>query len=224
MIKALPLPTLSMALLLALAVAPPARADVVGDPAAGLAKSSMCMGCHGIINYQASFPQVFKVPKLAGQNAKYLVAALNEYKKGDRKFPTMRAQAGSLSDQDIADLAAFFEAQGKSSLKPVADTTAAAPPADVAALVSKGACTSCHGANFNKPIDAGYPKLAGQHDDYLYAALTAYATTGNPQVGRNNAIMQAQIKQFNHQELKALADYIGSLPGDVRTVPESRFR
>ncbi|MDP1534212.1 MAG: cytochrome c4, partial [Rubrivivax sp.] len=73
-------------------------------------------------------------------------------------------------------------------------------------------------------IDASYPKVAGQHRDYLYVALTAYATEGNPQVGRGNAIMAAQVKQFKRSELKALADYMGSLPGDLQVVPQSRLR
>ena len=215
MIKALPL------LFALAAVVPSVQAQ---DAGAGQKKSAMCFGCHGIIGYQASFPQVHKVPKIAGQNAKYIVAALGEYKKGDRKHPTMDAVAGSLSDQDIADLAAFYEAQGAVGGKPQVPVTPPAPPADVAPLIAKGACNSCHGPNFNKPIDGSYPKLAGQYGDYLYVALRAYATEGNPQVGRGNAIMGAQVKQFKPAELKAIAEYLSTLPGDVRTVPESRFR
>ena len=101
--------------------------------------------------------------------------------------------------------------------------TAEAPPAEVAALITKGACASCHGANFNKPIDPSYPKLAGQYADYLYVALKAYKFEGNPQVGRANAIMGAQAKQFNNAELKAIAQYLGSLPGELKTVKESPF-
>jgi len=85
-----------------------------GDAAAGQKKADMCIGCHGIAGYQASFPEVYKVPKIAGQNAKYIVAALNGYKKGERKHPSMRGIAGSLSEQDMADLAAYFEQLGKS--------------------------------------------------------------------------------------------------------------
>lgn len=218
MIKALPL---LLALAGSLFVATAARAQ---DAAAGYKKADMCIGCHGIPGYQASFPQVHKVPKIAGQNGKYIVAALNAYKKGDRKHPTMRAIAASLTDKDIADLAAFYETEGASSFKPVADGPAAAPSAEVAALLTKGACASCHGANFNKPIDGAYPKLAGQHADYLFLTLKSYGTEGNPQVGRANAIMGGQVKQFKNAELKAIADYLASLPGDVRTVPESRFR
>ncbi len=68
----------------------------------------MCIGCHGIPGYKASFPELYHVPMIAGQNAKYIETALNEYKKGARSHPTMDAVAGSLSDQDIADLAAYY--------------------------------------------------------------------------------------------------------------------
>lgn len=211
-------------ILLLLALAGSLSAAQAQDAGEGYKKADMCIGCHGIPGYQASFPQVHKVPKIAGQGGKYIVAALTAYKKGERKHPTMRAIAASLTDKDMADLAAFYETEGASSFKPVADAPAPAAPADVTALLAKGACASCHGPNFNKPIDGAYPKLAGQHADYLYVALTAYGTEGNPQVGRGNAIMGAQVKQFSHAELKAIAAYLSQLPGDVRTVPESRFR
>ncbi|MBK7061016.1 MAG: cytochrome c4 [Rubrivivax sp.] len=195
------------------------------DATAGRNKAAMCIGCHGIPGYQASFPEVHKVPMISGQSAKYIIAALTEYKKGDRKHPTMRAAATSLSDQDMADLGAFYEKNLKASMiKTVADTPAVAPSAQVEALLTKGACTSCHGANFSKPIDPSYPKLAGQYADYLYVALKSYQIEGNPQVGRGNAIMAGQAKQFTHAELKALAGYIASLPGELQTVRENPFR
>ena len=194
------------------------------DAVAGEKRAAMCIGCHGIVGYQASFPEIHKVPMIAGQGAKYIVSALTAYKKGERKHPTMRGIAWSLGDTDMADLAAYYEKQNASMVKPVADTPAAAPSAEVAALLTKGACTSCHGANFSKPIDPSYPKLAGQHSDYLAVALHAYSVQGNPQVGRGNAIMAGQVKQFSRSELKALARYIGSLPGELSTVPQARFR
>ena len=194
------------------------------DAAAGEKKAAMCIGCHGIQGYQASFPEIHMVPMISGQGAKYLVSALQAYKKGERKHPTMRGIAATLSDADMADLAAYYEKHGASLVKPVADTPAVAPSAEVGALLTKGACASCHGANFSKPIDPGYPKLAGQHADYLSVALRAYATTGNPKVGRGNAIMAGQVKQFKTDELKAMAAYIGSLPGELATVPQSKFK
>ena len=214
MIKALPL-------LLALAAAAPST--WAQDLKAGEKKAAMCIGCHGIAGYQASFPEVYKVPMISGQNAKYIVASLNAYKKGERKHPTMRGISGSLSDQDMADLGAYYEQHGRSSVVPVSSTKVA-PSAEVAALLTKGACASCHGADFNKPIDGAYPKLAGQHADFLLVSLKAYKTEGNPQVGRANAIMVGQVKQYKPAELKAIAQYLGSLPGDLQTVPQSRFR
>ena len=189
---------------------------------AGQKKADMCIGCHGIPGYRGSFPEIYQVPMLAGQNAKYIVAALTEYKKGDRKHPTMRAIAASLSDQDMADLAAFYSTETK--VEPVPATLAGAVPADVAELLKKGNCASCHGANLSTPIDPSYPKLAGQHADYLYYALLAYQTDGNPRIGRNNPIMMGMARPFTHAEVKQIADYIGSLPSQLGTVPQSRWR
>jgi cytochrome c553 len=209
--------------LLALTFGPVALAqDKAGDAAAGAKKNAMCIGCHGIPGYQASFPEIYKVPMISGQNAKFIVSALNAYKKGERKHPTMRGIAESLNDQDMADLAAFYEQQGGPRAELPAELPAA--NAQVAALLQKGACASCHGANLSKPIDASYPKLAGQHADYLYNALKAYQIEGNPNVGRGNAIMAAQVKPYSHAELKALAAYIASLPTDLKTVSQSKFK
>ncbi|HEX2011581.1 MAG TPA: c-type cytochrome [Roseateles sp.] len=191
------------------------------DVAAGQKKVAMCIGCHGIPGYQSSFPEVHKVPMISGQNAKYIASALNAYAKGERKHPTMRGIALSLSEQDIADVSAYYEQHGKAAPAPESVPQA---PADVAALLTKGACISCHGANFSKPIDGAYPKIAGQHADYLYVALKSYQTEGNPVVGRGNAIMAGQVKQFSHAELKAMAKFLGGLPGELRTVPQSRLR
>jgi cytochrome c553 len=86
-------------------------ADVVGDAKAAQAKVAMCIGCHAIPGYKATFPEVFQVPMLGNQSAKYLENALNAYKKGERKHPTMRDIAKGLSDQDIADVAAYYAQQ-----------------------------------------------------------------------------------------------------------------
>ncbi len=88
-----------------------AAADVVGNAKAAENKVAMCIGCHGIAGYKASFPEVYYVPMLGGQSAKYLESALHAYKKGDRKNPSMRGIAGGLSDQDIADVAAYYAQQ-----------------------------------------------------------------------------------------------------------------
>jgi cytochrome c553 len=209
--------------------AAPATAPAAAKPAAPMdpkrmeAKTAICYGCHNILDYQTNFPEVYKVPKIAGQNAKYLAAALTAYKNGDRKHPTMRSVAGSLSDQDIQDIANYYANLGKDQIKPIADKPNREPDAQVAALLQKANCQSCHGSNFSKPIDPSYPKLAGQHWDYIYAALKAYKTSDSPAFGRNNGIMGAMAKQFSNDELKAIAHYVGSLDGEVATIPESRF-
>ncbi|HSV48298.1 MAG TPA: c-type cytochrome [Ramlibacter sp.] len=188
------------------------------------AKVAMCIGCHGIKGYQASFPEVYKVPMISGQSAKYIVTALTAYKNGDRKHPTMRGIADSLSEQDMNDVAAFYESHGKESGKTVPDKQSREPDAKVAALLQKANCVSCHGANFAKPIDPSYPKIAGQHADYMFVALKAYKTENNPTVGRSNGVMGAIAKQFSNAELKALSGYIASLEGDLTVKPESKFR
>ena len=88
-----------------------AAAEVAGNADAAKNKVAMCIGCHGIPGYKATFPEVYQVPMLGGQSAKYIESALNVYKKGDRKNPSMRGIAAGLSDQDIADVAAYYAQQ-----------------------------------------------------------------------------------------------------------------
>lgn len=79
-----------------------------GDPVKGAQKVSMCQGCHGIVGWRTAFPEVYRVPKIAGQHAPYIVAALKEYQSGSRGHPSMKAIAATLSDADMADLAAYY--------------------------------------------------------------------------------------------------------------------
>ena len=95
-----------------------AQADEVkGSAAAANSKVWLCVGCHSIPEYRADYPLVYKVPMIGGQNAAYIASALTAYKKGERKHPTMRAIAGSLSEQDMADLGEYYAAQTASSPK-----------------------------------------------------------------------------------------------------------
>lgn len=196
-------------------------AQVAGDVKAGETKAAMCIGCHGIPGYQNSFPEIHKVPKISGQTEKYLAAALVAYQKGDRKHPSMRGIAGSLTEQDIADLAAFYAGHAGNIKAP---ETPRAPSASTAALLEKGACASCHGANYSSPIDPSYPKIAGQYADYLYVALKSYKVQNNQIIGRNNAIMGGIVQQFTLRELREMANYIASIEGEMATRPQSRFR
>jgi cytochrome c553 len=173
--------------------------------------------------YQATFPEVYKVPKISGQGAKYIASSLAAYKKGDRKHPTMRGIADSLSDRDMADVAAYYEQSGQTGAAAAAKASRE-PSVQVAELLKKGACVSCHGENFAKPIDPSYPKIAGQYGDYLYATLKAYKNDTHHTWGRANGVMGGVAKQFSNNELKALATYVASLDGDLKTVPQPRFR
>jgi cytochrome c553 len=102
---------LAAALLATSAIAQTPPAPLVGNAEAAHDKIAMCVGCHGIADYKASFPIVFRVPMLGGQNPAYIVNALHEYQKGERKHPTMHGIAASLSDQDMADIAAYYSEQ-----------------------------------------------------------------------------------------------------------------
>lgn len=198
--------------------------DIKGDAKAGQTKNAMCIGCHGIKGYQSSFPEVYKVPMISGQNAAYISSALHAYKKGDRKHPTMRSIADTLTDQDIADLSAYYSAHGVVAGAELPAKPAKEPSVEVQALLNKANCAACHGANFNKPIDPTYPKIAGQHADYLFVALKAYKTDNNAKVGRAHPIMGGMAKQYTNVELKAMANYLSSVQGELKVVPESRFR
>jgi cytochrome c553 len=197
--------------------------ELKGDAKAGERKIAMCIGCHGIPGYQASFPEVYRVPAISGQNAKFIASSLVAYQKGERKHPSMRAIAESLSEQDIADISAFYEGHGKSAA-PATTKTAPAPSAKVAELLNKGGCVACHGADFNKPVDPSYPKVGGQPADYLFVALKSYKVEGQATWGRANGIMGGIAKQFSNAELKELAGYISSMPAEVKTIPQSKFR
>lgn len=222
-------PILTLLALAGIGLGAQAQTAVAGDAARGAARVAMCIGCHGIVGYRASFPEVYQVPKIAGQSAGYIAAALEAYRRGERRHPTMRAVAASLSAQDMADLGAYYEQLGPPPAPAPEQPALAMPPALKDRLQ---ACTACHGSNFSKPID-GYPRLAGQHADYLLAALRAYTVDGNPSVGRGNPVMRSQVLQdnggktvpaFTPAELQQVAAYIAALPGELRTVPQARTR
>ena len=109
------MPIRTVLVVAAIALAAPALAQqaapqstLTGDAKEAHKKIAMCEGCHGIPGYRTAYPEVYHVPKLGGQSAVYLSNALNAYKAGQRKHPSMRGIAASLSDKDIADLAAYY--------------------------------------------------------------------------------------------------------------------
>lgn len=199
------------------------QAQEAGDAKAGESKIALCIGCHGIKGYQASFPEVYKVPMISGQSAAYIVSALTAYQKGERKHPTMRSIASALSAKDMADIAAYYEVHGKDPAATLPEK-ATEPTGKAAELVTKGACNSCHGANYSKPLAPGYPKIAGQHKDYLFMALKSYKSENQATWGRSNGVMGGVAKQFSLAELKEIAAYISQQQGELKTVPQSKFR
>ena len=212
------------ALLVACVTAVSAHAQQLGgDAKAGGTKIAMCTGCHGISGYQASFPEVYRVPKISGQSLGYIRAALAAYQSGARKHPAMRGVVDNLSEQDIADIAAFYEASGKGAPPGLpAKMPAKGSPAE--ALIKKAACASCHGENLSQPVDPSYPRIAGQYADYLFVALKSYKSEGFSTWGRANPVMGAVAKQFSNAELKELAEYVGALPGELQTPGHSGFK
>lgn len=190
----------------ALTLSLPHSARAAGDPAAGEKKFYTCYGCHGIENYKNAYPD-YSVPKLRHQSAEYIVAALQEYRAGERPHPTMHAQAWSLSDQDIADIAAYL--QGPEPVKPSGAAVGTAPK-------QATACAACHGASglgVDAPLTPKPPVLAGQHEDYLEQALFAYRNGR-----RQNVVMNGMAKLLTTDEdVKTAAAYFASQPSPLET-------
>lgn len=182
----------------AILLAPPG-AQAAGDAARGKKLAYTCLGCHGIENYRNAYPN-YNVPKVGGQSAAYLVAALNEYRNKSRAHPTMQGHAGAIADQDMQDIAAYFQG---------VDRAPAAAPVGTAPAVA-ATCAACHGPT-GVGIGPDYPTIAGQHRDYLEHALNDYRTGK-----RKNVIMQPFAQQLSPEDIKALAAYFSAQQG-VRT-------
>lgn len=191
----------TMLLLLAATCGAQAHAD--GDATRGKALSYTCMGCHGIEDYKNVYP-TYSVPELRGQHASYIVAALKEYKAGERSHGTMHEQAASLSDQDMQDIAAFLAG---SELKPTT-VLVGTPPTKVTQL-----CVACHGTS-GVGVMGDYPTLAGQHADYLARALEEYKHGD-----RKNPVMPTFMASINDEEIQEIARYYSEQRPALVTVP-----
>jgi cytochrome c553 len=174
-----------------------------GDPVHGKAISYTCLGCHGVEGYRNAYPN-YSVPKLVGQHPEYIIAALQEYKGDQRSHVTMHSQASTLSDQDMADIAAYFAG---TTLQPGA-VPAGAPPAPAAVAV----CSACHGATGISVVPM-YPNLAGQHADYLKREISEYKDGG-----RKNAIMSGMAATIKDADVDALADYFSKMQPALSTL------
>jgi cytochrome c553 len=166
-------------------------AQTPGDPAKGKDLANTCLGCHGVPNYKNAYPN-FSVPKLEGQHPEYIVLALQAYRSGERSHLTMHSQASSLSDEDMANIAAYFSGEVVSK-----DNNPSEGKAPAAATV----CVACHGEN-GVGITGQYPTLSGQHADYLEHAIRDYRKGG-----RKNAIMGTFAQQIKEEDIRVLAQY-----------------
>jgi cytochrome c553 len=192
--------TLRLSLIISvIAITSPAFAG--GDAAQGKILADTCKGCHAVDSYTNVYP-TYHVPRIAGQNADYLVSALKLYRDGNRDHPTMTAQAASFADQDIQDIAAYLAAAGTEP-DPAAAPKGEAP---TAALV----CAACHGSAGVSTIPSN-PNLAGQHLDYLQQAIAQYKSGGRK--GPNAIAMQAQLNAISDEDLQAVLGFFAAQDG-----------
>lgn len=180
-----------------------APASAAGDPVRGKTLGYTCLGCHGIETYKNVYP-TYSVPKLRGQHAEYIVAALKEYRDSQRGHATMHAHASTLSEQDMQDVAAYL-AGGE--VKTAGGAPVGKPPAAVAT------CQACHGQD-GVGIMGMYPTLSGQYADYLMQALNDYRKGV-----RKNAIMAPFAAQLKPEEIKEVAEYFSRQKPALQTVP-----
>jgi cytochrome c553 len=172
------------------------------DPQHGKTVTYTCLGCHGIDGYKNAYP-MYSVPELRGQNPDYLLAALHGYRDGDRAHITMHSQTETLSEQDMADAAAYLAG------KPLVTTGKPEGTVPQAAQL----CVSCHGQD-GVAVAPMYPSLAGQHEDYLVRALDEYKHGG-----RKNPIMKGFAANLSEQDIETAAAYFSRLTPSLGTEP-----
>ncbi|HLA74239.1 MAG TPA: c-type cytochrome [Steroidobacteraceae bacterium] len=200
----------SLTLIAAALVAPLARAQApVGDAKRGHDLAYTCQGCHAIPNYKNVYP-TYSVPKVHGQRPEYLFAALKAYKSGERSHGTMHAQAVSLSEQDMADIAVYFAGPDVLT-KSTNDVPANQRPK------ATETCLACHGTN-GVGITADYPTISGQHKDYIARALHDYKLGG-----RKNPIMTGMTATLTKDDIEELAEYYSAKTPALETLPKKRF-
>lgn len=166
-----------------------------GDAEAGKYAFATCSGCHAIPGYTNTYP-TYRVPRLGGQHAEYIVNALKAYKSEERNHDTMHANAADLTDQDMANIAAFLAGFELSD-----DTGPVSGDAE-AGKAKAAACEACHGANIENAPPPQPPRLAGQFQDYMIQALKDYKSGA-----RNNAIMAGMSAPLSDEDIADIAAY-----------------
>ena len=184
------------------------QAIAEGDPNAGRNKAGTCVACHGNDGNSA----VAANPKLAGQGAKYLLKQMTDIRDGARSAPLMVGQLDAMSDQDLADIAAFYASQA--STGGVTEEKWLALGEDIyrAGNAERGipACTGCHGPAGLGNAPAGYPRLSGQHADYIAQQLRNFSVGERTNDGDSKA-MRDIAERMNENEIRAVASYAAGL-------------
>ena len=190
-----------------------ADAGLTGDAAAGKDKSATCAACHGADGNSAA--PTF--PKLAGQGAKYLFKQMKDIRDGARPVPTMVGQVDNMSDQDLADIAAFYASQAGSGAQADPELLALGEKVYRSGILERNvaACTACHSPNGKGNAPAGFPALAGQHPQYIADQLRAYRKGYEDETGRTNdgdiMIMRTTAFVLSDLEIEAVASYAAGL-------------
>ncbi len=206
--------TVLIAMAVSLSVSAASAAGLVGDAAAGKTKAAACGACHGA-DGNSPAPTF---PKLAGQGERYLVKQIHDIKSGARPVPAMAGQTDNLSEQDIADIAAYYAGQKGSVNQAKKDLVARGEAIYRGGVREKGvpACAACHSPTGAGNAPAGFPKLGGQHTDYVTTQLKAYrAAADGDAAGRANdgdtKPMRGVAARMSDAEIAAVASYISGL-------------
>ncbi|MEH6580674.1 MAG: c-type cytochrome [Halioglobus sp.] len=190
-----------------------ADAPMSGDAAAGESQSAGCSACHGADGNSA----VPSFPKLAGQGERYLQKQMRDIRDGSRPVPTMAGQLDGKSDQDLADIAAFYASQAASGGKTDPELLALGEKVYRAGVPERNvaACTACHSPTGKGNAPAGFPALAGQHAEYTATQLTMYRKGYEDETGRTNdgdaKIMRTTAFGLSDKEIQAVSSYIAGL-------------
>ena len=184
-----------------------------GDAEAGQAKAATCVACHGVDGNSA----VPTFPKLAGLGHKYLLKQMKDIRDGRRPVALMAGQVDNMSDQDLADIAAFYDAQPRTGGMADPDKVALGRKVYLAGIAERQvpACSGCHSPTGNGNGPAGYPSLGGQHAEYIAGQLKMFRKGYEDPTGRTNGgeakIMRTTAFRMSDMEIEAVASYIAGL-------------